>query len=1545
MSRSSRGIDLSFLNGEEARQILKVLERDSQLKKAEKERLSKCQKKNEDTTGCPGATGEWLGDFKKKKFKSETDISRMPKQPLAHRLKKAIGNTQKLGSTSILEGLRTPFASLFSSFKKSRKQHLKQPQNSLQNDQNLFFSDRTRILRAKDKYKTLFTPRRLYDNYTMQHHPEKYTYGDLYDERFSVLKRGYSTCSLGHSSEDRLAFPSGSYSNGFGPKNFMRSSLTFADRFSTVNFHHHSRRTPLSSIVWNMPQSSRHSVHPNRLRRTQSLIEFNSVFEDRHPCSPEENSSYKFYRSKMNYRQVVPNKTHPLFAERRIDPLCFNSGENYMLHPLKNVSKPCYRYPSFRGKVNLPPNCLPFGRTEEYLFRRNNHQYFSDANHVPDINFEQLIDRRNDYGEKKDVWQSEHMQDCASEYTKSRDHPGRGTHKLFAKYSKGMQKGPTYVSAASENQTEYAVPSQSHVSGDRQTPSKTFVKPFQMKKNSKMRGTEEMNGADQSDNVDSMDIKKTTLIQAFGQIKTNNPTECHMSPSTVSSQATPPMSVSLHPPFILNSKRQAKANSLRHVENICLSNIHTNNEDNSTESNSVKQLCPPHLIANPSKLSILQSNPQEEHQLETWKAFNPDKMLNPVFIEDPKGLPNNDFPLSYAETLHKPNRFVRYSASNSICGSPSSSPLKSPKTPKTLYKKSISIDGSDLSKTRISPPTRKIPFRTQGMGEDSLEGHASNRLGNIYSNKGDKRSLFSSSCSSLNISSKEMAEEKNKQIKKYHMHLIQAPNCPSGSTNVIGSKRKKRAEMLGPEKAICLSPEKEEAENPLKQYKTTSTLTVSIDEDNVKYHELISVYYTLPRKHSKTLCDVLLGDTKKADSSSSPEKSETPQKQYEVRVGMTTIAFPSSLEKGDKLISPNKIPAPDIQQDSKNTGNPVKVLQVSNPTVETADISQADGSMNNKKEIVVSGTEELGLPSVEVSTNIPPSNLIDVIQNGKPAAYPEVGTRVNVTKEKMRNAAEIKERARYICRIISERGHRFPLRNEGVRNETSISTTKMHSESQNLTVPGDAALSANAVHLKWNAVECSKPQLQEVPPNPALHKVGTNLQRSERVCADNGNLSSKDQHSGPTQDLPEHLLPESKLALDDLKNKVNDLEKRKNRSSVKNKLAAMCRSSRKFSNKKSSCPKPHVSCIFSQNDVLPLEKSSHHPLLILPDDSQQTGNENQNQVSLPGEFDIPKLSKVETKKLQANEDRRPLTNLCNQKREHSGQSDENIKAIQNSSILFSKSIMPVLNNNLQTGSKVVENNSHPIFSKCAGMDAYPTKRGHCKIGELSSFPLLSDKHAYIKNKSKANICPLQKLTSQVERDDYQDNEQSNIFKNINQSCAKPVLNLSKRHFSESSCTQKLHDSLPPKNNLTQPGYNRKFSSYSELLTCDENENWDTYNENNRNFGSRRIMYPSIEFGIFGKEQQQTFLDNIKRSLTEGRLWNPCLLRNSRSIKREDGYFLRGLELLKSNATEEQLPNEPFDFHEEASAYSSDSDSDTTTDDEYYLHEYEKESEL
>lgn len=56
--------------------------------------FSKFQRKNEDATGYPSMRGEWPEDFQKRKFQSETDISRTPKQPLVHRLKKAMGNSE-----------------------------------------------------------------------------------------------------------------------------------------------------------------------------------------------------------------------------------------------------------------------------------------------------------------------------------------------------------------------------------------------------------------------------------------------------------------------------------------------------------------------------------------------------------------------------------------------------------------------------------------------------------------------------------------------------------------------------------------------------------------------------------------------------------------------------------------------------------------------------------------------------------------------------------------------------------------------------------------------------------------------------------------------------------------------------------------------------------------------------------------------------------------------------------------------------------------------------------------------------------------------------------------------------------------------------------------------------------------------------------------------------------------------------------------------------------------------------------------------------------
>ncbi|KYO44919.1 KDEL motif-containing protein 2 isoform A [Alligator mississippiensis] len=138
MSAAARdGLDLSFLSREEARAVLHVLRRDSALRRAERDRISKLQKKKPDVTGQQGVTGEWFEEMERKTLQNDTEgVSRMLKQPIGHQLKKTARNNpndlkmpslsnpqpqknEKNTSSSIL-GFRSPFAWLFS-FRKSRK--------------------------------------------------------------------------------------------------------------------------------------------------------------------------------------------------------------------------------------------------------------------------------------------------------------------------------------------------------------------------------------------------------------------------------------------------------------------------------------------------------------------------------------------------------------------------------------------------------------------------------------------------------------------------------------------------------------------------------------------------------------------------------------------------------------------------------------------------------------------------------------------------------------------------------------------------------------------------------------------------------------------------------------------------------------------------------------------------------------------------------------------------------------------------------------------------------------------------------------------------------------------------------------------------------------------------------------------------------------------------------------------------------------------------------------------------------------------------------
>ncbi|NXH81917.1 EXPH5 protein, partial [Edolisoma coerulescens] len=236
-------------------------------------------------------------------------------------------------------------------------------------------------------------------------------------------------------------------------------------------------------------------------------------------------------------------------------------------------------------------------------------------------------------------------------------------------------------------------------------------------------------------------------------------------------------------------------------------------------------------------------------------------------------------------------------------------------------------------------------------------------------------------------------------------------------------------------------------------------------------------------------------------------------------------------------------------------------------------------------------------------------------------------------------------------------------------------------------------------------------------------------------------------------------------------------------------------------------------------------------------------------------------------------------------------------------------------------------------------------------------PLLIDKNSntYVNNCLQADTCPEQNLTSQTVLGQRQNTSQPTGLENANlnsyQLRKSHAKSQRERHLSESICARdSLETSASGSNILLKDGiHGKRFKSYSELLSCDENENWASDDE--KCYSTRNLMYPSVEFGIFGKEQQLAFLENIKRSLTEGRLWRPCLLNNPGAFRDTENSSIDRAELLSSSSAGSKMssaassPRELTDTYVEDPAAYSDSDSDTTTDDEYYLDEIDKESEL
>ncbi|NXR94889.1 EXPH5 protein, partial [Hypocryptadius cinnamomeus] len=280
------------------------------------------------------------------------------------------------------------------------------------------------------------------------------------------------------------------------------------------------------------------------------------------------------------------------------------------------------------------------------------------------------------------------------------------------------------------------------------------------------------------------------------------------------------------------------------------------------------------------------------------------------------------------------------------------------------------------------------------------------------------------------------------------------------------------------------------------------------------------------------------------------------------------------------------------------------------------------------------------------------------------------------------------------------------------------------------------------------------------------------------------------------------------------------------------------------------------------------------------------------------------------------------------------------------------------NKNSQTLDLRLESKSQPIAPSAT--TSYPLDEEKGRASSHTCAPpslLLTDKNSntYVNSCLQADTCPEQNLTSQTVLGQRQNTSQPAALENANlnsyQLRKSHAKSQRERHLSEGICARdSLETSASGSNILPKDGiHGKRFKSYSELLSCDENENWASDDE--KCYSTRNLMYPSVEFGIFGKEQQLAFLENIKRSLTEGRLWRPCLLNNPGAFRDTESSSINRAELLSSSSAGSKMssaassPRELTDTYGEDPAAYSDSDSDTTTDDEYYLDEIDKESEL
>ncbi|OWK17800.1 hypothetical protein Celaphus_00008882, partial [Cervus elaphus hippelaphus] len=764
----------------------------------------------------------------------------------------------------------------------------------------------------------------------------------------------------------------------------------------------------------------------------------------------------------------------------------------------------------------------------------------------------------------------------------------------------------------------------------------------------------------------------------------------------------------------------------------------------------------------------------------------------------------------------------------------------------------------------------------------------------------------------------------------------------------------------------------QETGKTLHKFKTTSMFSVSGDEDNVKCLEVVSIYYTLPRKHSKKFCDLLQKYTQDIDSLTESTKVGTKTSNA---LEKDQLNYPAQGQSGTPLSKDTS--AQETSHPSHITEN-MTVLQL--PSVESSESTlqemasiEADVSLHKRE-------PKTGEISPYNLAKTPPPDSQSRKENEKKLQGETVFTSPMLQEKKV--TREKSENCLHSIKSDDSGFSNFPAHSEENVENSIIRSSGEHTGS-------DTAITATGSLQKDIAGIVTEENSNGFQPREVRGEIRDFPQNSEKLLSDSESqvfaltpalsklqldeTCSSEQDLDSSQSEPRELLERrqevnttqskakdemQKLAWNqrslpkgsnNSKKSLADLEKGKSRSPVKHGLAVMSKASRKFP-AKDLYPRRHVATIFPQSgnssgfSSLSLGTPECNPLSLEPP-LKSTGTTDESRLSNDG-INVEKSENP--LQLTAISNREACTPLSNQKSNNISQPHQNeFKNISES--------QPKCENSEDVTVA-------PILERESGALAQPTLIS-LREADFPDHQRKLKPPFQLEPVEKPTVCvPLtscqqgQSSASSLECERQPHPYRSESLKSIN--VHGDILRIShppkvrERHFSESTSIDDVLSRLTLGNEFSNNSrYSRRFKSFSELPSCGENESW-ALNNSRTKMGPRSATSISrpIDYGIFGKEQQLAFLENVKRSLTQGRLWKPSFLKNPGFLKDDVINPANPTESSTSNSPSNQRPEDglslsaPLNIYEE-DPVDSDCDTDTTTDDEYYLDENDKESEL